>query len=93
MTAQIPATVISALDLLPEGTTTGTTGEKRYVASKTSFNNGRSVKVVAYELGGSDYISLNIYKLKGGARLFPCEMSVQKVTAFLLNFKPDQAEA
>tara|TARA_R100001369_G_scaffold2421_3_gene8042 strand:+ start:2301 stop:2441 length:141 start_codon:yes stop_codon:yes gene_type:complete len=39
--------------------------------------------LVAEELGGSDYISLNLYALASGTRLYPCEMPAAKVTAFI----------
>jgi hypothetical protein len=45
--------------------------------------NGKSIKLVAEELGGSDYISLNWYDLASGARLKPCEMPEAKVRAFV----------
>ncbi|WP_375228931.1 hypothetical protein [Roseobacter sp. S98] len=83
----------SALAALPSGTTTGTAGGKRYVATKTLFNAGRSVKLVAEELGGSDYISLNFYMLENSGRLRPCEMSSKKVTDFVLAFVPDHPDA
>ncbi|MGC1494786.1 MAG: hypothetical protein WA790_03185 [Sulfitobacter sp.] len=62
---------------------------KRYVATHSVFNNGRSSKVVAEELGGSDYISLNYYDLTAGPGLFPCEMPADKVIAFLRSYVPD----
>ena len=46
-------------------------------------------KLVAEELGGPDYISLNHYALRSGARLKPCEMPEAKVRAFVLNLIPD----
>jgi hypothetical protein len=72
---------------------TGTAGGRRYIASKTVFGGGRSVKLVAEEIGGGDYISLNLYRLGAGARLFPCEMPREKVVDFLRAFTPDQPEA
>lgn len=81
---------IAALDALPEGSTRGTAHGVTYVASKTTFNGGKSVKLVAEELGGQDYISLNLYRLTAGARLYPCEMPAAKVVRFVLAFSPDQ---
>lgn len=83
----------AALAVLPEGTVRGTAHTRRYVATKTLFNEGRSVKLVAEELGGADYISLNCYLLSEGPLLKPCEMSAEKVVAFVLGFVPDQEEA
>lgn len=87
-----PAAFVAALDAIPVGTCTGISAGKRYTASKSVFNSGRSLKLVAHELGGPDYISLNLYRLASGPKLFPCEMPAKKVTLFVLDFEPDQAE-
>lgn len=39
---------------------------------------------MAEELGGDDYISLNLYLPRSGALLRPCEMPEQKVIDFVL---------
>ena len=44
----------------------------------------------AEELGGTDYISLNLYDLTAGPGLYPCEMPAEKVIAFLRDFVPDE---
>ena len=62
---------------------------KPFVASISRFNEGQSVKLVAEELGGTDYISLNMYLLNAGPQLFPCEMPAEKVIAFLRAFRAD----
>lgn len=80
---------LARLRAWPLGTTTGRSGGRRYSVSKSVFAGGRSVKLVATELGGSDYISLNLYELTEGARLFPCEMPVAKVIAFLADLVGD----
>lgn len=59
------------------------------MTTRTIFNAGRSTKLVAEELGGRDYISLNFYDLRSGARLKPCEMPAEKVIAFVLAYQPD----
>ncbi len=56
---------------------------KKYLVSRKDFNQGKSTKVYAEELGGSDFISFNFYKTAKGDRLKPCEMPVQKVLDFL----------
>ncbi len=84
-----PNDVGERLAALPIGTSTGTAHGKRYVTTRSLFNNGRSTKLVAEELGGSDYISLNFYDLTAGPGLFPCEMPAQKVIAFLRSYVPD----
>lgn len=78
-----------ALATLPDGTFTGTASGRRYVVTKSAFSGGKSIKLVAEELGGKDYISLNWYDLASGAQLKPCEMSAAKVTDFVLALQPD----
>ncbi|WP_299152125.1 hypothetical protein [uncultured Tateyamaria sp.] len=74
---------------MPHGTFTATAYGRRYVVTKSSFAGGKSIKLVAEELGGPDYISLNWYDLASGAQLRPCEMSDQKVRAFVDAARPD----
>ena len=87
---EAPSAFVQALDVLPEGSIRGHAHGRTYIATKTSFNAGRSIKLVAEELGGTDYISLNLYKLTNGARLYPCEMPAEKVIRFVTSFRPDQ---
>lgn len=85
---------MARLAAVPEGSTNGIAADRRYMVTKTLFSSGRSVKLVAKELGGSDYISLNVYHLSSGPRLIPCEMSRTKVLRFLLTLLlPDQDAA
>lgn len=84
-----------AIDLLliiqriPEGYNIVSFKGKKYGLVKNIFNKGKSFKVYANELGGTDFISLNYYCLKNGDALKPCEMSEEKVVNFLKNFKLD----
>ncbi len=87
--ADPPRAFLVAFDVLPFGQTYGTADGKRYVLVKSSFAAGASQKLVAEELGGSDYVSLNLYRTSSNARLFPCEMPAEKVIAFVLAFRPD----
>ncbi len=91
MTHEVSADFLTALDALPDDTVTGQYAGRRYTATKSVFNDGKSLKLVAEELGGRDYISLNLYRLASGARLYPCEMSAEKVTDFVLGFQPSVA--
>ncbi|MEM9578505.1 MAG: hypothetical protein AAF999_16015 [Pseudomonadota bacterium] len=91
MSDSAPARFVQALTALPVGTTSGTFAGQRYVVSKTLHAAGKSVKLVAEETGGQDYISLNLYRLTSGARLYPCEMSRGKVIRFVEGFAPDGA--
>ncbi|WP_373515435.1 hypothetical protein, partial [Persicitalea sp.] len=58
---------------------------KKYGVTRTDFNNGKSIKLYAEELGGTDFISLNYYITTKSEILKPCEMPEQKVTDFVMN--------
>lgn len=84
------AEFLGAFDALPAGGYGGTYDGRRYRIVKSRFASARSEKLEAEELGGTDYISLNLYRLATGeALLKPCEMSVEKVRAFVLGVVPD----
>ncbi|PIB23003.1 peptide methionine sulfoxide reductase [Maribacter sp. 4G9] len=72
----------------PEGYSEGMYKGKKYGISKSTFNQGKSFKLFAEELGGSDYISLNYYMTKEKELLKPCEMSAAKVVDFINMVKP-----
>lgn len=78
-------TFLMRFDDLPLGGYGGTYRGRRYRVVKSQMANGRSQKLEAEELGGSDYVSFNLYRLaEGGALLKPCEMPEQKVLDFVL---------
>ena len=84
-----PAEFAPALRAIPRGTTKGLAGNIRYCATRSDFNSGQSIKLVAEALDGSDYISLNFYDLASGGQLAPCEMSHEKVIAFVMRYRPE----
>lgn len=59
---------------------------RSYGVSKRIFNKGKSVKVYAEELGGTDFISFNYYSTVSKNPLKPCEMPEVKVLHFLENY-------
>lgn len=81
-----PAAVWSILMSLPRGYFTVRYAGRRYGVTNSVHANGRSFKLYAEELGGSDRISLNIYRPLGSPKpaLKPCEMPLDKVTAFVV---------
>ncbi len=79
--------VLKVIKKLPEGYSEGTCQSKKYGITKESFNNGKSFKVYGKELGGTNFISLNYYCTTSDGLLKPCEMSREKVIAFLENVK------
>lgn len=76
---------LRVFDALPIGGYGGTYQGRRYRVVKSQMAGGRSQKLEAEELGGTDYVSFNLYRLSDGeALLKPCEMSEEKVTDFVL---------
>jgi hypothetical protein len=73
---------------VPEGWTPVSYEGRRYGLSRTTHTDGRSVSLYAEELGGSDKVSANVFRLTGGAELRPCEMPAAKVLAFLSGWEP-----
>lgn len=74
---------LNLINRIPEGYSEGTYQGRRYGVSKQVFNNGKSQKIFAEELGGNDFISLNYYQTSDQDWLKPCEMPEAKVIAFL----------
>ena len=72
---------------LPIGYSEVTYMKRTYSATRNDFNNGKSFKVFAQELGGNDFISLNYYVTKKSESLKPCEMTQQKVIDFLNGYQ------
>ncbi|WP_149276245.1 peptide methionine sulfoxide reductase [Pareuzebyella sediminis] len=71
------------IDRIAEGYSEGLYHGKKFGIVKSVFNNGKSSKVYAKELGGNNFISLNYYITKNNHKLKPCEMSDEKVINFL----------
>lgn len=89
MRAPAPDGFAEALRAIPSGTSLGRIGTTRYTATRSDFNNGRSIKLVAEALDQSDYISLNFYDLDSGGQLAPCEMPHDKVIDFVMAYRPE----
>ena len=80
-----PAGIWATLSSWPLGYFTARYAGRRYGVTNASHANGNSFKLYAEEFGGTDRISLNIYRPPSSAEpvLKPCEMAVDKVTAFV----------
>ena len=89
MRAPAPQGFAAALRQIPQGTSKGRARGTRYTATRSDFNGGRSVKLVAEALDSSYYISLNFYDLESGGQLAPCEMSHDKVITFVRDYTPE----
>lgn len=83
---------LSAFEALPLGTFRGIAHARPYVVTRSQIVGGRGEKLVAEALDGSDYISLNLYRLASGPLLKPCEMPEAKVVAFVLALSPIQSD-
>ena len=85
-----PGAVWRTLSAWPEGYFTAAYNGRRYGITRSVHANGRSMKLWAEQLGGADRISLNISAPPSGdLALKPCEMPIDKVTAFVLGAQPD----
>lgn len=83
----------NSLAALPEGYAEGHFGGKRWGVTVKRSDDLKRIWLYAEELGGSDIVSFNAYRLSsGGFQLKPCEMSSDKVVAFVLGFIPDSAD-
>jgi hypothetical protein len=83
--------MLDKLLALPAGSHEGQANGRRWIATKTLFGGGRSMKLVAEALDGEGYISANLYLLQSGPQLHPCEMPAQDVIDFVLAFETTAA--
>lgn len=74
------------INRIPSGISYVQYKEQKYSLTRTDFNDGRSTKVFAEELGGNDFISFNYYETSSGEQFKPCEMKEEKVIDFLQHF-------
>nr|WP_246191160.1 hypothetical protein [Aureimonas leprariae] len=81
---------LERLAALPPGHGEGTFEGRRYGVTLNASPDGRRRWLFAEELGGTDRISANLYRLADGRPLLkPCEMPAEKVVAFVLAYRPD----
>jgi len=78
-------TFLMRYDALPLGSFEGVFEYMRYGVTRTESPDKKRGWLYAEELGGTDHISLNLYRLESGLRLKPCEMPKQKVIDFVLS--------
>lgn len=81
---------LSALESLPLGYSEGRFLGRRYGVTVNRSDDGRRWWLFGRELGGTDIVSLNLYRTTNGKiALRPCEMPAEKVTAFVRAYRPD----
>ena len=85
---------LERLDLLPLGYGEGHYHQRRYGMTLKVSKDGRRVQLYARQLGGNDFISFNLFRLRSGeVKLNPCEMAGQKVVAFVVGYIPSHVRA
>ena len=79
---------LARMEAMPAGYREGRYGNRRYGVTASASADGRRRWLFAAELGGPDRVSCNLYRLADGrAALRPCEMTAEKVIAFVLGFE------
>ncbi len=82
---------LTALSALPTGHVRGKFKGRSYGVTVSRTAGGRNVKLLARELGGRDVVSFNLFlPSSGSVFLKPCEMTEEKVIAFVEGFVPDE---
>lgn len=80
----------AAFEKLPKGYSEGAYDGRRFGLIVRRSEDGRRNSLFARELAGTDIVSFNLYRVTSGrALLKPCEMSAERVVAFVLDFRPD----
>ena len=80
----------AAFEKLAEGYSEGAYKGRRFGLIVRRSEDGRRNSLFARELAGNDIVSFNLYRVTSGrTSLKPCEMSAEKVVAFVLDFRPD----
>lgn len=84
----------TALSALPLGYSEGHYAGQRYRLTLRRSDDGKRISLFARQANGPDIVSFNLYRLSSGeSALKPCEMSCEKVVAFVRGYVPDAAEA
>ena len=87
--SRVPDDVAARLAALPTGTTRGRYEGRAWTLTIKRSGDGRRGWLWGEELGGRRRVSGNLYALRGGLVLKPCEMPAARVEAFLRGFAPD----
>jgi len=81
------------VERVQEGWTLVSYDDRSYGLSRTTRASGRSMSLLARELGGPDLVSANVYTTSKGAQLRACEMPDRKVLDFLAGWQPQREGA
>ena len=77
----------AALSRLPDGYVGGNFGGRAWGVTVKRSQDGKRIWLYGEELGGTDIVSFNLYRLGSRPMLKPCEMSSAKVVDFVLGFQ------
>lgn len=77
-----------ALKRFADGYSQGMFDGRRWGVTVTRTSDHKRLWLYAEDLTGTNIVSFNLYRLNGtGLKLKPCEMSSEKVIAFVLGFQ------
>ena len=76
-----------ALTAIPTGYTEGEYTGRRWGTTVKRSADLKRISLFAEDLSGTDIVSFNLYRLGGGEALKPCEMSSEKVMAFVFGYR------
>lgn len=80
---------LTALREIPRGYSDGQYQGRRWGTTLTEAAGGRRLKLFAEELGGTEFVSFNLYVTGDGTpQLKPCEMPAARVIDFVLGYEP-----
>ena len=82
-------TFLAALGEIPAGYSEGWFEGRRWGVTLQASEDGRRRWLFGEVLDGADHVSFNLYALAAGMALRPCEMSTQKVAAFVKGYVAD----
>lgn len=85
-----PWSLVELVERVQEGWTLVSYDDRPYGLSRTTHASGRSISLLARELGGSDLVSANVYTTSKGPQLRACEMPDRKVLDFLAGWQPQR---
>lgn len=83
-----PPSLAVLVEAVPEGWTRVRYEGRPYGLTRRTWAGGRSINVLAEELGGTDLVSANIQRTTTAHHLRPCEMPEAKVLDFLRGWEP-----
>lgn len=88
LTQPLPTSFEHALSRLPDGYVGGRFAGRPWGVTTKRSADGRRIWLYGEELGGTDIVSFNLYRLStDGMVLKPCEMSSAKVIDFVIGFE------